>query len=177
MAGLQLYGKQGRPQPTIAEICALARVTTRNFYESFASREDLLLALYERLLAEQATRVRRALEERDLDAPFADQARPVIEAFIRPWAEDVRKARVAQMQIMGVSPDLDRRGMHALWGFARMIADGTGAQPFVAAALVGAVHHSLLMWHTLPEAERPPVDVVIDSLVYVAVRTLDTDDG
>jgi hypothetical protein len=42
----------------------------------------------------------------------------------------------------------------------------------VALALVGAVNQSLMVWHVLPEADRPPIDDVIDALTTVAGRTL-----
>ena len=171
-AALELYGRRGHARPTIAQVCARARVTTRNFYEAFGSREDLLLALYEHLLAEQAHRLREAFDALDPERPLAEQVRPVIEAFVRPWADDVRKARVAQIEIRGVNDDIDRRTHTALLGFSRLVARHTGVSVLVALALVGAVNQALMMWHVLPDRERPPIDEVIDALTVVASRTL-----
>lgn len=171
-AALELYGRRGHARPTIAQVCARAHVTTRNFYEAFASREELLLALYEHLLAEQARRLINAFDALDSGRPLSEQARPVIEALVRPWAEDVRKARVAQLEIRGVGPEIDARTFGALNGFAGLVARHTGIPQLVAVALVGAVNQSLMVWHVLPDDERPPIDDVIDALTTVAGRTL-----
>ena len=171
-AALELYGRRGHARPTIAQVCARAHVTTRNFYEAFSSREELLLALYEHLLAEQARRVADAFAGLDPDRPLSEQARPVIEAFVRPWAEDIRKARVAQLEIRGVTAEIDERTQRALRGFSRIVATNTGVSELVALALVGAVSQSLMVWHVMPDDERPPVDDLIDALTTVAGRTL-----
>lgn len=171
-AALELYGRRGHARPTIAQVCARAHVTTRNFYEAFGSREDLLLALYEHLLAEQARRLVAAFGTLDPDRPLADQTRPVIEALVRPWAEDVRKARVAQLEIRGVAPEIDERTFGAMHGFSAIVARHTGVSELVALALVGAVSQSLMVWHVMPDDERPPVDDLIDALATVAGRTL-----
>ena len=171
-AALELYGRRGHARPTIAQVCARAHVTTRNFYEAFGSREELLLALYEQILTEQARRLQAAFRALDPERPVHTQARPVIEAIVRPWAEDVRKARVAQLEIRGVGSEVDARTFGALNGFAALVARRTGAPLLVAGALVGAVNHSIRVWHVLPPADRPPIDDVIDALALVAERTL-----
>lgn len=171
-AALDLYGRRDHAQPTIAEVCARARVTTRNFYEAFASRDELLLALYEHLIAEQARRLVAAFEALDPGRSLAEQTRPVIDALVRPWAEDVRKARVAQLEIRGVAPEIDARTFSALDAFAGIVARHAGVPHLIALALVGAVTQSLMMWHVAPDAERPPIDDVIDALATVAGRTL-----
>jgi AcrR family transcriptional regulator len=171
-AALELYGRRGHVQPTIAQLCARAHVTTRNFYEAFASRNDLLLALYEHLLAEQARRLVGAFAALDRERPLSEQTRPVLEALVRPWAEDVRKARVAQLEIRGVGPEIDARTFAALDGFATMVARQAGVSQQVALALVGAVNGSLMMWHVVPDEQRPDIEEVIDALEVVVSRTL-----
>ena len=171
-AALELYGRRGHARPTIAQVCARAQVTTRNFYEAFGSREDLLLALYDQLLAEQAERLSAAFAAMDPTLHVRDQVRELIEAFVRPWTEDVRRARVAQLEIRGVSPEIDARTLEALQSFGALIAEHTGVSRWHAIAIVGAVTQSLFVWHTMPEAERAPIDEVIDALANVAARTL-----
>lgn len=171
-AALELYGRRGHARPTIAQVCARAQVTTRNFYEAFGSREDLLLALYDRLLGEQAHEMSAAFASMDPTTPIREQARTLIETFVRPWAEDVRKARVAQLEIRGVSPEIDARMLEALNAFGSLIAEHTGVSRLHAIALVGAVTQSLFVWHTTPDDERAPIDEVIEALSDVAARTL-----
>jgi AcrR family transcriptional regulator len=47
-AGLELFGNEGYAAASIERLCAQAGVSTRNFYEEFASREDLLMRLHDR---------------------------------------------------------------------------------------------------------------------------------
>jgi AcrR family transcriptional regulator len=171
-AALELYGRRGHARPTIAQVCARAQVTTRNFYEAFGSREDLLLALYDRLLHGQAQRLSAAFAGIDPTTPIRDQAQALIESFVRPWAEDVRKARVAQLEIRGVSAEIDARQLEALHGFAALIAEHTGVSRWHAIGIVGAVTQTLLIWHTMSDTERPPIEDVIAALADVAARTL-----
>jgi AcrR family transcriptional regulator len=171
-AALELYGERRRTQPTIARICSVARVTTRNFYDAFSTREELLLALYERLLAEQNARLRAAFASLTDDMPIEVQARRVLDVFVRPWAADSRRARVAQQEILGVNLAIDRRALESLNTFAGMIAGHTGAPQLVCLALVGAINQSLLVWHTMPRASRPSVDELVDALTTVVARTL-----
>src|SRR5690242_4478130 len=50
-AGLDLFGTDGWTATTIEKLCTAAGVATRSFYEEFASREALLLAVFEDVLA------------------------------------------------------------------------------------------------------------------------------
>ena len=45
-AGVELFGTQGFRGATVRGICAAAGLTDRYFYESFASLESLLAAVY-----------------------------------------------------------------------------------------------------------------------------------
>ena len=47
-AGLQVFGTTGYRTATVRQLCKQAGLTDRYFYESFASTEDLLVAVYER---------------------------------------------------------------------------------------------------------------------------------
>jgi AcrR family transcriptional regulator len=50
-AGLELFGTEGWGGTTIERLCTSAGVATRSFYEEFSSREALLLAVFEDVLA------------------------------------------------------------------------------------------------------------------------------
>ena len=49
-AGLQSFGTHGFYRVTVREICAEAKLTERYFYESFKNHEELLVAVYQRLI-------------------------------------------------------------------------------------------------------------------------------
>lgn len=64
-AGLALFCTQGYQKTRIEALCSEARVTPRHFYEQFATREDLLTALYEQVVAQARDKVQAALQMRD----------------------------------------------------------------------------------------------------------------
>jgi len=80
-------------------------MNSRYFYESFTSREDLLFAVYERIVNEivsgttEATADMRTIE---------DQARAGLRAGWTILTEDRRKARVIALEVVGVSDRLER---------------------------------------------------------------------
>src|ERR1700742_964926 len=48
-AALELFGTEGYPATSIERLCARGNVSTPNFYEEFASREALLIALHDHI--------------------------------------------------------------------------------------------------------------------------------
>ena len=53
-AGLDLLGTHGAAAVSVRSVCRHARLTDRYFYESFADRGELLLAVYDRVAAQAA---------------------------------------------------------------------------------------------------------------------------
>ena len=51
-AGIELFGTRGYRAATVGAICEVAGLNKRYFYESFATLEDLLVAVYERVVAD-----------------------------------------------------------------------------------------------------------------------------
>ncbi len=119
-AGLELFGTQGYAQTTIEQLCRTARLNPRYFYEQFASREDLLGAVYERHVEAVAVRVLAAIEA----APARPQARleAGLRAFLDGTLADPRAARINYFEVVGVSPELEARRRRALGAYAEMIA-------------------------------------------------------
>ncbi len=101
-AGLELFGGEGYGTTSIERLCAHAGVSTRNFYEEFAGREDLLMRLHDRILEQAVTEVIGALEQAD-DAPLTTRLDGAIRAFVTTTATDPRWARLAFVEIIGVS--------------------------------------------------------------------------
>src|SRR5687767_13409420 len=50
-AGLELFGTKGYAATTVEEVCRRAYVSSRNFYEEFENRLDLLVAVGEQIIA------------------------------------------------------------------------------------------------------------------------------
>src|ERR1700743_249076 len=62
-AALELFGTEGYPATSIERLCARANVSTRNFYEDFASREALLIALHDQITQQAFDAVIEAVAE------------------------------------------------------------------------------------------------------------------
>ena len=63
-AGLEVFGTTGYAASSVREICEVAELNRRYFYESFNTREDLLRAVYEQIVAESREAIGRAVGHR-----------------------------------------------------------------------------------------------------------------
>jgi AcrR family transcriptional regulator len=174
-AALELFGAEGYAATSLTAVCVRAGISVRHFYEHFSDREQLLLALYEELLADLTERVRAALAE----APAGARDRIVrgLEATIGFYAEDPRRARVVQLEAIGVSPALDARRRDAVAAFAGLIeAEYRRVHPhrrtsfrLVGLGLVGVVNELLVEW-VLGDDPADPVELrSAAEEIYVAV--------
>lgn len=87
--GFALLGAGGAPGVTLRAVCREAGLSPRYFYENFANREELLVAIYDRAEAALLARLVAA----DDDAP-ALSIREVIEICAEFFEEDPRRARI-----------------------------------------------------------------------------------
>ncbi|ROV67101.1 TetR/AcrR family transcriptional regulator [Streptomyces globisporus] len=134
----RLAGEEGCAAVTVRSVCREARLTDRYFYESFAGRDDLLLAAFERV----ADEARSALEGAVATGCPQREARAAVSAFValvldaphkgrllllEPFADPVLGARSHLLmpvftdlvggRLAGTGDDIDRRlAAHALVG-------------------------------------------------------------
>jgi AcrR family transcriptional regulator len=123
-AGLELFGTRGYAATTIPALCSEAGLATRYFYESFDSREDLFLALYDDL----AARVRAEVEAAVAAAP--QELEPIAAASVRASRRayaDKRVERIVLLEITRISDRAERHRRAALDEFARTSADAIRA--------------------------------------------------
>src|SRR6516162_11210681 len=59
-AGLELFGTLGYARTSVRAVSAAASLNSRYFYESYRSREDLLYAVYQRIVTDIFTRAAEA---------------------------------------------------------------------------------------------------------------------
>lgn len=148
-------GEAGYASLTIEKLCSAAKVSTRHFYEHFRSREALLAALFEQF-SEHATRVIAERLAGDSEDPV-ERALDAVSAFVRFALEDPARARLAFVEIVGVSPEMEARRRQAIGRFTALIAEAAehlaarGALPrqhyhLAAVALVGATNEMLVEW-------------------------------
>jgi AcrR family transcriptional regulator len=118
-AGLELLGIEGWQATTVRGICTQARLNARYFYESFSGLDELLVAVFDRIVSDAVHAVLAALEQAPQTAE--GQARAIVSTFIVATTEDPRKARVAFIEALG-SEALMRRRLDALQDFADLTA-------------------------------------------------------
>ncbi|WP_324792824.1 TetR family transcriptional regulator [Streptomyces cyaneofuscatus] len=92
----RLAGEEGCVAVTVRSVCRQARLTDRYFYESFAGRDDLLLAAFERV----ADEARRALEQAvALSDPQPEiRARAAVAAFVALVLDAPHKGRLLLLE-------------------------------------------------------------------------------
>lgn len=101
-AGISLFGTQGYRAATVGAVCAEAGLNKRYFYESFATLEDLLCEVYERVVADLRASVL---------AGGGEDAAAVLRGFMAgflAWAQaNPVQARVHLFEVLGVSARVD----------------------------------------------------------------------
>lgn len=172
-AGLEQFGTDGWNGTTIERLCAAAGVATRSFYEEFASREALLLAVYESIM----TSITSTLVER-VTAVKGDpvgQIGVALRGYVEFLTEDPRRSRVVHHEIR-LAGGLEHHRQVMMVRFADLIATyarlpAPGGR-VLGLALAGAVSEVLVDWVT-HEEPRPDTDVLIDVLIdlYTAAMT------
>jgi AcrR family transcriptional regulator len=95
-AGLELFAARGWATVTVLEICRGAKLSQRYFYEQFAGREALFLAIVDDIAAEVDQAVRRAAVAEGQTPE--ERAAGVLEALADVLASDPRKVRVALVE-------------------------------------------------------------------------------
>lgn len=173
-AGLGQVGASGYARTTIEGLCAGAAVTPRHFYEEFGGREALLVAVFDEIVESTSAAVAAALAAAPAD-PIA-RVRAGVGAFLHALLDDPRRARVACVEIVGVSREVEAHRRAVLHDFARLITDearrlSEGHQDFSlpALALVGGINELVVEW-VLGES-RPPIDTLADEVtrLFVAI--------
>jgi AcrR family transcriptional regulator len=156
-AGLTVFSARGYQLASLAEVCAAAGLIKRYFYESFADREALLLALAERIADDALAAVGAALDPAVVgdDLTPGDAFGRALDAFVDALVADARRARVLIVETVGVSPaveDRRREIIDRLVATVRQILWPTLAPTGPAAvdadltsrAIVGATHELLI---------------------------------
>ncbi|HWC22801.1 MAG TPA: TetR/AcrR family transcriptional regulator [Flexivirga sp.] len=113
-AGIALFGTSGFRAATVGGVCDTAGLNKRYFYESFATLEDLLCAVYEVVVAD----LKQSLFSRGGDDPLA-VVRGFIDGFLG-WVQDNPvRSRVHLFEVLGVSERVD--GLYR--SYARSVGD------------------------------------------------------
>ncbi|UVI36820.1 TetR/AcrR family transcriptional regulator [Brevibacterium spongiae] len=106
-AALNLYGTIGFRKTSVQALCQESGVSSRSFYELFPTQESLLEELYIELNNEIITAL-DTLQLASTDTLFASTYR-VVDTALAPMLDDERKARVLEVEVVGISESLENR--------------------------------------------------------------------
>ncbi|SMC55517.1 TetR/AcrR family transcriptional regulator [Lentzea albidocapillata] len=164
-AGLQLFTTNGFAATRISELCTEAGVSTRNFYEEFAAKEDLLRDLHDLINATAFAQVRDTLAGLE-SADVATRITTLLDVFVRSVTADPRAPHLNYVEAVGVNAEIEQQHVRWVNTWADFIesealrAAAAGVAPqrsyrLTAIALVGAITGLLREW----QAHRPPLAV------------------
>jgi len=177
-AGLDLFGGgPGYRATKVADVSRAAGLSTRQFYEEFRTLEDLLaeLHLYVNDAAERA--VLAALPQVEgLDDPIERYTR-LFRAYAAGITADPRHTRIAFVEIIGVSPRLDRQRLDRRARWIDFLSEQGAAAAergeitpgdfrVTAAAFIGAVNGLMHDWAV------GWVDATLDEIVEELLQML-----
>ena len=180
-AALEAFGTDGYRATSIEQLCAQAGISTRNFYEEFSSREELVIALHDDLNARALDAVLDALAEID-PSDLEARAAAGVRAYFTVMTSDRRWAQIALVESVGVSPVAEDHRRAAIGRFAvlleveasRLADEGLAPKrdyALTAAALVGAINGLINTW-TAEKDWDARVDDVIDEAARLIVRAI-----
>ncbi|WP_280829831.1 TetR/AcrR family transcriptional regulator [Mycobacterium sp. OTB74] len=140
IAAAEIAAEKGYLDTTVGDILTRAKVSRLTFYEQFANKETCIIAAYEMVAAEVASRVQEALAT---DYDLVDRADHAIRAYLEALAEKPVLARFFLVEATSAGARLRQRRLATQQSVANLIAAQFGAstdgQRTACEALVGAV--------------------------------------
>lgn len=179
-AGLELFGTRGYAATSIERLCATASVSTRNFYEEFSGREELLTALHRSINERARAALDTAYTEAAAD-PLPARVERAVRAFVTVTASDPRWARIAFVEVIGVSAGLERHRLQwrAHWEetMLAMIREAVGRGEaadrdyrLTVIAIIGAVNN--LVHHWSARDQTIPLDDITAELTHLILSAI-----
>lgn len=175
-----IVGGHGYAELTVERLCARANASTRDFYKQYDSKEAAFADLYDYLLNQSNRRIRASLAE-SAGRPLSDRIPDALVAYLAPMFADLRTARIAFVEVVGLSARIEETRVRNRDRLVRLIeAEGRGAAArgevtdrdfrFVATALVGSAAAVAHDW--MVSDAREPIEQLQQQLSALAVRLL-----
>ncbi|MFP3965006.1 TetR/AcrR family transcriptional regulator [Actinomadura fulvescens] len=181
-AALELYGTQGYAAATTDRLCEAAGLSTRQFYEEFTNRNQLLLELYDLINDEASAAVAVAMAAAlQREADLWDLVHEGVQIYVSANATDVRRAQVAYVTIVGVTPEIEEHRLSRRRRWVQemcVLADELvrrGQIPdrdyrLTLSAFVGAVNGLVHDW--CRSSPRPPLAEITGTLTHLLFSSL-----
>ncbi|WP_433046750.1 TetR/AcrR family transcriptional regulator [Dactylosporangium sp. CS-033363] len=174
-AAVQLFAAKDYDDVTVADVCSVARVSKRYFYDHFADREALALAIHREVNGWLLDGI-AAAAPRD-PAGLDDALRPMIAALVRLLADNPERARV--VYINAPRMELRRRGVlreeaelfgRLLAPLAPRLREEHVRYQRTVLALIAGVSEVLIdwVWHDM----RDPAEPLVEHLTGLCVALL-----
>lgn len=167
-AGERLFGSRGYAATTIEALYSEAALAPRYFYESFAGKEELFLAVYGRL----ADRVRDDVAAAVAAAPPEPVAitRAGMSAALQAY-EDPRVARIVLFEVSGAGQAIEAQRRAEVEAFSEVVSGALAAatdltpreSAVTAMALIGAALE--VVAHHVAEPRRVTADEATETMV------------
>ncbi|EME15396.1 TetR/AcrR family transcriptional regulator [Rhodococcus triatomae] len=153
-AGRHAWGRAGLGEVTVRGVCTEAGLQPRYFYEQFANRDALIVAVADEVRDKLFTAL--VDTSRSADGGIEDTLRAALTAFLRVIADDPDIHHIMRTDLAGV-PGLETRRVDSLNMVAELIlrygADAPGFDPRpdvdrrrVARFVAGGVNHLIDNW-------------------------------
>jgi AcrR family transcriptional regulator len=176
----EIVGTRGYSGLTVERLCSAASVSTRNFYELYAGKEEAFADLYDVLLNQAGARAVTSLEE-TRGLPIHDRIPAALLAFLSPMLADSRTARIAFVEVVGLSARIEetrlanREKLIGLIEASASSAVETGEISsrdfrFASIALISATTALVFDW--MSRDRRPPHEWLELKLTQLAVHLL-----
>jgi AcrR family transcriptional regulator len=181
-AGRELFGTTGYAGTSVERLCSQAKVSTRHFYQLYGNKEAAFLDVYDEINGQS---LERALTEMAASEgePMDVRVSQALLAYIAPLAEDLRAARIAFVEVMGISPETEQRRLAYRESLVALVeAEGAAAVArgevtprdfrFATLALDGAASAVIYDWASAGGTDdvRALEQAVIDLALTILVR-------
>ena len=159
-AAVRVYGEVGYRNATVKAVCAVAGLTERYFYESFANSEALLIAAYTHVTDALHAEMTAAGE----DAARARRVEAILTLYFTRLQENPHPARVFLLEMHGISAAVDAVQMEAMKRMSGVLLPRPAAviaapMSLVEIGAMGAVVTIARRW--VAQGYRQPVGEVI----------------
>jgi AcrR family transcriptional regulator len=176
-AGFDLLGAEGAHATTVRAVFQKAGLSQRYFYESFANIDELLVAVFDRVMESTIARATAELPRAGGDV------RVMITAFVNAFAatlDDPRATRVALVEAWG-SEALMRRRIATLHAGASSLAQAVqagnadspvdGSVQLAAFTVMGGLLESMLAW--VDGALHMPRARLLERIIDISVAAME----
>lgn len=178
---LELMAEQGPGAVTLRNVCQRSKLNQRYFYESFATREELLVTAFDTARVEAQAAMNRATEDAAArgEEPF-EVLRAAVDAFVGLMVDPPHHGEVLLVESQSEAVLRDRREQMVLAAadfiveqtrrFAAGAIDETEAR-VVAVVIAGGTHDALAAWRR--GALAVDREQLVDAVARQMARTLE----